>query len=137
MPKETPIRIPLAMVKGRSIQDLSTNGLPVISVDGRSKWKNPWRAGRDGTYEECFQRYKDAIRADPPTMETIRDWVSAGGDLKLLVRLCKRDPSLLGEIRGHNLACWCPLDKPCHAAILLKLANKFKSRMKPKKGKGH
>ncbi len=30
---------------------------------------------------------------------------------------------LLKEIRGKNLACFCALDKPCHADILLKLAN--------------
>lgn len=28
------------------------------------------------------------------------------------------------ELRGKNLACWCPLDKPCHADVLLELANK-------------
>lgn len=27
------------------------------------------------------------------------------------------------EIRGKNLACWCPLDQPCHADVLLELAN--------------
>lgn len=27
------------------------------------------------------------------------------------------------ELRGKDLACWCPLDKPCHADILLELAN--------------
>lgn len=33
----------------------------------------------------------------------------------------------LGEIqaalRGKNLACWCPLDEPCHADVLLEIAN--------------
>ncbi|MBF0247038.1 MAG: DUF4326 domain-containing protein [Alphaproteobacteria bacterium] len=28
------------------------------------------------------------------------------------------------ELRGKDLACWCPLDEPCHADVLLKLANK-------------
>lgn len=28
------------------------------------------------------------------------------------------------ELRGKDLACFCPLDKPCHADILLELANK-------------
>ena len=28
----------------------------------------------------------------------------------------------LDPLRGHDLACWCPLDQPCHADILLKLA---------------
>jgi len=27
------------------------------------------------------------------------------------------------ELSGKNLACWCPLDQPCHADTLLKLAN--------------
>lgn len=30
----------------------------------------------------------------------------------------------IGELRGKNLACFCPLDKPCHADVLLELANK-------------
>lgn len=29
----------------------------------------------------------------------------------------------LGPLRGKDLACWCPLDQPCHADVLLKLAN--------------
>lgn len=29
----------------------------------------------------------------------------------------------LKELRGKNLACWCPKGQPCHADILLKLAN--------------
>lgn len=27
------------------------------------------------------------------------------------------------ELRGRDLACWCPLDRPCHADVLLELAN--------------
>lgn len=31
----------------------------------------------------------------------------------------------LTELRGHDLACWCPLDgSPCHADVLLELANR-------------
>ncbi len=26
-------------------------------------------------------------------------------------------------LRGKNLACWCPLDQPCHADVLLEMAN--------------
>ena len=29
----------------------------------------------------------------------------------------------LGDLRGKDLACWCPLDQPCHADVLLELAN--------------
>lgn len=27
-------------------------------------------------------------------------------------------------LRGHDLACWCPLDVPCHADVLLEFANR-------------
>ena len=27
------------------------------------------------------------------------------------------------ELAGYDLACWCPLDQPCHADVLLELAN--------------
>ena len=27
------------------------------------------------------------------------------------------------SLKGKNLACWCPLDQPCHADILLEIAN--------------
>jgi hypothetical protein len=29
----------------------------------------------------------------------------------------------MDHLRGHDLACWCPLDQPCHADVLLELAN--------------
>lgn len=29
----------------------------------------------------------------------------------------------LAPLRGKDLACWCPLDHPCHADVLLRLAN--------------
>lgn len=27
------------------------------------------------------------------------------------------------QLRGKDLACWCPLDQPCHADVLLEIAN--------------
>jgi len=36
-------------------------------------------------------------------------------------------PTMIADARaclvGVNLACWCPLDQPCHAEVLLELAN--------------
>lgn len=29
----------------------------------------------------------------------------------------------LSELRGKNLACWCPIGQPCHADVLLEVAN--------------
>jgi hypothetical protein len=30
---------------------------------------------------------------------------------------------LRADLRGKDLACWCPLNQPCHADVLLELAN--------------
>lgn len=29
----------------------------------------------------------------------------------------------MAQVYGHDLACWCSLDDPCHASVLLRLAN--------------
>lgn len=36
---------------------------------------------------------------------------------------CIPEPGLKEKLRGHDLACWCPLDQPCHADVLLRWAN--------------
>ena len=40
---------------------------------------------------------------------------------------CFMDPGVRDVLRatlaGKNLACWCPLDQPCHADVLLEIAN--------------
>jgi hypothetical protein len=33
----------------------------------------------------------------------------------------------IAPLRGHDLGCWCPLDLPCHADVLLELANEARS----------
>lgn len=39
--------------------------------------------------------------------------------------LARRDAiyASINELRGKDLCCWCPLDQPCHADVLLELAN--------------
>ena len=32
--------------------------------------------------------------------------------------------SAIEELRGKNLACFCPLDQPCHADVLIEIANR-------------
>ena len=51
------------------------------------------------TAEDCVRFYRD----------TIGEWLTEAN---------------LAFLRGKNLACWCPLDQPCHADVLLELANK-------------
>lgn len=35
-----------------------------------------------------------------------------------------KNPKWLDELRGKDLACWCKIGEPCHADILIELANK-------------
>lgn len=34
-----------------------------------------------------------------------------------------RFATAVADLAGHDLMCWCPLDRPCHADVLLELAN--------------
>ena len=57
------------------------------------------------------------------TAAAFRDWLAGigqdwQGSVSRSVVLAR-----LPELRGKNLACWCPLDAPCHADVLLELAN--------------
>lgn len=46
-------------------------------------------------------------RVDPPSLVIVRRWLENG----------------FPKLRGKDLACWCPLDQPCHADVLLEIAN--------------
>jgi len=61
-------------------------------------WGNPYREGVDGTIEECLIKYEQHLQG-----------------------LLAHDARV--RLKGKNLACFCSLDKPCHADILLKIAN--------------
>ena len=76
-----------------------------VYVGRPSKWGNPWSIGTDGTREEVITFYRNAL---PKMLTTCRD------DGSLILDL--------NELRGKDLVCWCtPL--PCHADVLLELAN--------------
>jgi hypothetical protein len=70
-----------------------------VYVGRPSKWGNPFRRG-DCSAEvvvSCFLSYIE-------------------GNLDII-------DSVKRELRGKDLACWCPLDQPCHADVLLEIAN--------------
>lgn len=77
-------------------------GIPqgAVYVGRPTKWGNPFKEGRDGTREEVITKYADWL-----------DGMMFNNRLDL------------DELAGKDLVCWCaPL--PCHADILLELANK-------------
>lgn len=82
--------------------------------------------GNDDTRTVFYVRY--ATRAEivelfrrtllEPDRGMLGGWPSAGGHYAR----CTLD-DIRAELAGHDLACWCPLSEPCHADILLALAN--------------
>lgn len=66
-----------------------------VSVARPGKWGNPFRVGPDQTAASAVQAFRTLHAGRLP----------------------------VEELRGKNLACFCPLDQPCHADALLELAN--------------
>ena len=71
-------------------------------------WGNPFGTRATdlitvGTAEQAVEDYRNMILRESKVM---------GGP-----------PNYLRALRGRNLACWCSLSAPCHADVLLELAN--------------
>lgn len=105
-----PVRLQLSRRKGFDLQAQSRaiNGLPAVNVARPSKWGNPYQAGTDGEGDRAY------------LARLYRDYM----DRQLAPETPRRETTVaaLRELRGRNLACWCP-PGPCHADVLLELAN--------------
>jgi hypothetical protein len=73
-----------------------------VVVARPTRWGNPFALGADLGPTEAVALFRDALE---------------DGYLDISVDDIRRD------LRGHDLACWCTLDVPCHADVLLELAN--------------
>lgn len=75
-----------------------------VYVGRPSRWGNPWAASVFGNQRavDRFRAWLDGMARMHPTQYA----------------------TLLDPLRGHDLACWCPLDQPCHGDTLLELANR-------------
>lgn len=87
-----------------------------------SKWGNPfgWQEARD----EWGGSEADAKGA---VAEIYRDWLTMTEPERFPEELRGRRVAILAslsDLRGKNLACWCKPGEPCHADVLLELANK-------------
>ena len=72
-----------------------------VYVGRPTKWGNPFGVGPTFTRAQAVEAFARYLAYAP----------------MLRARLCR-------ELRGKDLCCWCPLDQPCHADILLKIANR-------------
>lgn len=70
-----------------------------VWVDRRSPYGNPFRLGVDGDVAEVTMLYVNYLLANPLLIEDIKT-----------------------TLRGKDLVCHCH-PEPCHAALILKLAN--------------
>jgi hypothetical protein len=72
-----------------------------VYVGRPTKWGNPFKITETVTREESIASFEKYLREMPTEKRT----------------------ALLAPLRGKNLVCWCPLNVPCHADVLLKWAN--------------
>jgi len=96
-----------------------------VYVGRPSKWGNPFRAGVPfcgptlrtlHTPDQLVAQFRAWITADElnPLMWD-RHLITAHVALKAGLRW--------GLLTGKDLACWCPEGQPCHADVLLEIAN--------------
>jgi hypothetical protein len=77
-----------------------------VYVGRPTMWGNPFAVVPDRrTAEEAVHQFAVHI-AEMPDLER--------GRYTMLAQI---------ELGGKDLACWCPLDAPCHADVLLEVAN--------------
>ncbi|KWX66856.1 DUF4326 domain-containing protein [Mycobacterium sp. NAZ190054] len=56
-------------------------------------------------------------------VELYRDWLT-NPHSSFITGFARMHPTLIiDKLRGRDLACWCPLSSPCHADVLLEVAN--------------
>lgn len=85
-----------------------------VKVDSATCWGNPFVVGKHGTAAECVRWY-EMLAAGLINLSTgnVPEQKAARANM-VIART---------DLRGRNLACWCALDRPCHADVLLRIAN--------------
>jgi hypothetical protein len=108
--------------------------LNTVVVARPSKWGNPYRID---DLQASWGRVADPVDRARLCVEHYRSMVMEGfvtvpytilepherADGSRSVGAHRVTEVAAKYLRGKNLACWCPLDRPCHADVLLELAN--------------
>ena len=92
-----------------------------VCVTRTGPWGNPFIVGRHGTAAECVHSFTLLCAG---VVEIGRDSDCVDAQLRFL----KHARAHIDDLRGQNLACFCHFDQPCHADLLLKIANAPKLR---------
>lgn len=116
-----------------------------VVVARPTRWGNPWKPGRPGGFwlpdwpvsdsrigcdldaAEAVDLYRRLLEHGPdPVNRLLPSECSSHGRRTLRDSLRAHAARIrhdLPELRGRDLCCWCSLDQPCHADVLLELAN--------------
>ena len=76
-----------------------------IVVARPTKWGNPFVIDAEHSRADAVARFARALEGGD------------GSTLGFTAHDVRR------ELAGRDLACWCPLEEPCHADVLLRVAN--------------
>lgn len=89
-----------------------------VVVARPSRWGNPFRiVGTDRVVDAYDTQHTCAPgESRELAVRMYRVALLAG-------RLNCTEDDVRGELAGRDLACWCPLTEPCHADVLLEIAN--------------
>lgn len=74
-----------------------------VYIGRGSKWGNPHTVAKLGSRSAAVAAY-------------VNDWLNDP------LRMINASHAFI-ELGGKDLMCWCPLDQPCHADVLLDIAN--------------
>ncbi len=117
-----PVRLQRSRAKGAHL--VSPNGLEIVYVGrGRGcKWGNPFESANPADavfmFEQWLLSWQPLIQMKMPSGCYC---VSIVGDMSQYHRAAML--TSLSELRGKNLSCWCKPSEPCHADVLLRIAN--------------
>jgi hypothetical protein len=123
----SPVRIQLSRKAGFNLQNEShkLNGLSCVVVSRPSKWGNPYDVQRFGL-ELAVELFARTMRGiwNPTDIPHWQVNIAYDCHTQFLFKH-QHHPleNLRSELTGKNLGCWCPIDKPCHADVLLRMAN--------------
>lgn len=106
-----PVRIQRKRTKGWKMPE------GVVSVTRPGKFGNPFLV------KHCSEAgYATGLDAARICVEAYRAWLL--GEKHWAHAIPMPDPPDISSLRGKDLTCWCALGTPCHADVLLELANR-------------
>jgi hypothetical protein len=115
-----PQRMQVSRKAGFNLQaaSLALNGLPARLITRPGPWGNPF------SIDDMATRYGlDRAAAQAKAVELCGHWLKGTLDPALSPGEPPTRAVIRAELSGHNLACWCKAGTPCHADVLIELAN--------------